>query len=1291
MLANNIKKAIIIALCGALYINTSALPVKAVGEKTSVFNSNKETEDEYIVNSDRAGQETGSKTITGFGEFVIRDHYITIQDSDRPSLEEIVSMMPESLEVQLDGETETSSIPVTWYAITEDYDEQEKYYYQFNPEWDDELYVLSEKLDEYESIPYIGVFVEAANPVTSGKKNLKSSAPVTGKANETEVYNYLRNNMGVNVAVACGVLANIQCESSFNPTASVIDTNGLESYGICQWNGGRNTALKNYCQNNGYSYSTIQGQMHYLQYELSNSEKSAWSMVNGQENSSSGAYTAGYNWAKYFERCAEYYNGRAQYVERANLARDNYWPAYSSTSYGKLDVNFTVDGQNQYNILKLGIGTIEVYIDGTLWSSGGTNTYGDFCDDTVPIGSTYEVRVKITDQNYWCSGTVEGRRRGTTAANTVVNLNIQKKGYDRVLPDGDYIIATAGANDKESFYFLDIEGKDYPAANNTNVVICGPGTPVGAYDVWTLEYDESDKFYTIYQKGTNMCLDVAGDGTGCGSGSGKGNIHVYSSSGTLSTHKWAIKHDGGTGYLVQAKSSGYCLDVSGGNTNTSGTNVQQWDIANVIQQSWLFVPFEPAQEVEEGRYVLLSGLSSSYELGVPGDTGSIADNTAVKLRNNSAPSRYNSFDITKLDNGYYSVIHAASGKALGINGGGSNNETSASLMTSSGNHSQQWSITGDGSGYTLRVMSSGYALDVSGGVAEDGRKIQQYPVNGSASQVWTFVKAEHTVQYNANGGSGAPGVQTKYYKTNLTLSSTLPTRSGYEFTGWAESSSATSASYQPGGTYTSDKNTTLYAVWKNIDYTLTFDMNGGEGSIAPIHIQGSSTCTIPSTVPTRTGYDFKGWARSKTATTADYAAGDIYPGGTATLYAVWKIKTFTVSFDSDGAGSYASVTVAYGNTIGNLPVPEKSGLFFKGWFTSNGTKVTADTVVKENLALTARWSEPSRMTLPGSLTAIEDEAFMGTAPNVVVIPEHVASIGQRAFADNSDLYTAVVYASSMTIASDAFGNCPHLTVYGYSDTSIEHYCTAEGIPFVALDGDSYILNDDLPVGASVTDEKWTYTQSTTETTTSPETSLPGWTQTGEYTWETTGTGTYKYASYPSGFDTGNSLYSKYNKSALSSTPEGNTQREVSDPTFLTYIYWHWTFVDSVSADHASGGHNVFIRDARLLKEVVSGSTTRDFIYFDAFESTEDQGTVGPRDASSTYDIGQEGGYYYWRDNDADASQWWWRFNVYQQTYTDSRKIFTYTRTTTEERESSTPVEEDGIEISNVRHMVRYTF
>ena len=72
----------------------------------------------------------------------------------------------------------------------------------------------------------------------------------------------------------------------------------------------------------------------------------------------------------------------------------------------------------------------------------------------------------------------------------------------------------------------------------------------------------------------------------------------------------------------------------------------------------------------------------------------------------------------------------------------------------------------------------------------------------------------YTISYSANGGSGAPSSQNKYYGTNITLSSSVPTRSGYTFLGWSTSSSATSATYQPGSSFSLNENATLYAVWK---------------------------------------------------------------------------------------------------------------------------------------------------------------------------------------------------------------------------------------------------------------------------------------------------------------------------------------------------------------------------------------------------------------------------------------------------------------------------------------------
>ena len=169
---------------------------------------------------------------------------------------------------------------------------------------------------------------------------------------------------------------------------------------------------------------------------------------------------------------------------------------------------------------------------------------------------------------------------------------------------------------------------------------------------------------------------------------------------------------------------------------------------------------------------------------------------------------------------------------------------------------------------------------------------------GSGQHSWTIsvpAKDSYTVSYNANGGSGAPSNQTKWYGENLTLSSTKPTKSGYKFVGWSTSSTATSASYSAGGTYAGNSALTLYAVWVQNTFTCTlhYDANGGTSAPADqTHVQ-KITSTISSGKPTRHGYVFLGWSADKNATNATYIANGRYSndsfkdGDTITLYAVW--------------------------------------------------------------------------------------------------------------------------------------------------------------------------------------------------------------------------------------------------------------------------------------------------------------------------------------------------------------------------------------------------------------------
>ena len=95
-----------------------------------------------------------------------------------------------------------------------------------------------------------------------------------------------------------------------------------------------------------------------------------------------------------------------------------------------------------------------------------------------------------------------------------------------------------------------------------------------------------------------------------------------------------------------------------------------------------------------------------------------------------------------------------------------------------------------------------------------------YGAGNSGNKTISFATPFHTITYNANGGSGAPSTQNVYVGSN-TLSTTEPTRSGYQFLGWATSSSATSAEYQPGNTISvGSSNITLYAVWKGLASTI---------------------------------------------------------------------------------------------------------------------------------------------------------------------------------------------------------------------------------------------------------------------------------------------------------------------------------------------------------------------------------------------------------------------------------------------------------------------------------------
>jgi uncharacterized repeat protein (TIGR02543 family) len=239
--------------------------------------------------------------------------------------------------------------------------------------------------------------------------------------------------------------------------------------------------------------------------------------------------------------------------------------------------------------------------------------------------------------------------------------------------------------------------------------------------------------------------------------------------------------------------------------------------------------------------------------------------------------------------------------------------------------------TGDQSG-TANNSGSSWA-DVSGSYMSATRDIRQgntartvavsswcrFTNYQDSTIVWatTYVtipaRQSHTVTYDANGGTGAPSAQTKWYGDPLMLSSSVPTRENYRFDGWATSKGG-SVAYRAGGTYGADADVTLYAVWTllykapTVNYAKGFRVASADAT-AETTMGEFVRCQFDWSVDTsiysdNTAASFAATATitaaDDTATTATPTLSPTAPSGTSgTVYAVVACPT----------GSTASVTV----------------------------------------------------------------------------------------------------------------------------------------------------------------------------------------------------------------------------------------------------------------------------------------------------------------------------------------------------------------------------------------------
>ena len=416
------------------------------------------TETESMETETETETEIEMHTITGVQDLAEEDRRIDIAYADKPSLEELVEVMPKTMNVYLDGGKEVYTVPVTWYCVTGDYEETEGHYYQFSPLFDETQYQLSADLDLLTEVPYISVFLYADDGISLLSSNSESS-------NTTIVFNYLVDELKMNSAAACGVLANIYYESGFDPH---MEGDNNTSYGICQWHADRKTNLINYCKSNNLDYTTLEGQLAFLKYELVNSYSKIYNYMLDEKNTADGAYDAGWYWCYNFEVPA---NRETVSVTRGNLAKNTYWEQYGKDEIAPPAISNLQNLENSILLqwkVTAGVSGYNIYRKTSLsdaWTQIDSVSDGDinrYTDKNVSCGTNYYYAVAsyVGDNAYDTYVTTESVNYRTGPGTSYAKAGTLESGV-QVKVDPSYKKTADGY----TWYKIHYSGSDYYVAS----------------------------------------------------------------------------------------------------------------------------------------------------------------------------------------------------------------------------------------------------------------------------------------------------------------------------------------------------------------------------------------------------------------------------------------------------------------------------------------------------------------------------------------------------------------------------------------------------------------------------------------------------------------------------------------------------------------------------------------------------------------------------------------------------------------------------------------------------------
>jgi len=216
-------------------------------------------------------------------------------------------------------------------------------------------------------------------------------------------------------------------------------------------------------------------------------------------------------------------------------------------------------------------------------------------------------------------------------------------------------------------------------------------------------------------------------------------------------------------------------------------------------------------------------------------------------------------------------------------------------------------------------IREGYSF--KGWLDEAGNPVTELTVVSTADAHTLYaqwgVGKSYTITYVMDGGVCGVTPPAYYDVGTETFTLPVPTKTGYTFLGWTGSNGTqaqTSVTVEQGRT----GDLSFTANWQKNTYTVTFVSDGVTVSTAQV-VYGEAI-QLPTDL-SKTGYTFKGWSGVPAA----------MPANDVTVTAKWEVKQYTITFDTDGGSTMSTITRDYGASIGTLGTPVKTGHTFDGW------------------------------------------------------------------------------------------------------------------------------------------------------------------------------------------------------------------------------------------------------------------------------------------------------------------------------------------------------------------------